>query len=38
MKLVNTYGCTMEGEFTDAELERFKKTGWVVYDTAEAEK
>lgn len=30
MKLINSYGCSLEGEFTLDEVEKFKKVGWKV--------
>jgi len=30
MKLINIYGCSMEGEFTPEEIEKFKRVGWTV--------
>jgi len=32
MILENSYGCTMDGEFTEEEIEKFKKVGWKVLD------
>jgi hypothetical protein len=30
MILENSYGCTMEGEFTEDEIKKFEKVGWKV--------
>ena len=32
MILENDYGCIMEGDFTDAEIEKFKKVNWKVIE------
>jgi len=30
MILENDYGCTMEGNFTEEEIAKFKKVNWTV--------
>jgi hypothetical protein len=28
-KIENSYGCTMEGEFSEKDLAKFKQAGWI---------
>jgi hypothetical protein len=30
MRIVNEVGCSIDGDFTEEELEKFKKVGWKV--------